>query len=532
MKKRLIYSCLLAGATLVAGCTKKFDEINTNPNLTTSTVFNPNFLMSQAQFQFSQTGYDDLLFQSMWIQGLASTYDYYGNGDKYVLRGSGTGYYSRTWNRGYGALTLIDEMKNLAKDKTSLVNLDNCGTILRVLFMQRITDLYGDAPYSQEGQAKSGITTPVFDKQQAIYTAMLSQLETATAALDASQAGPTSDLFYGGDVAKWKRLGYTLMLRVAMRLTKVDPATAQKYAEKAYAGGTMASIADNAKVNADNANGNANDNANALLVPDDFREVRWSKTLIDYMKANNDPRIPAIAEISAGTGKAANQAQVAGINTASLQAGLPNGYDLNGGSTDVSKAPGYPGTSPADPAVSGDAPAPVGKYSRPRFAVYDDKNGANMILTYGESELLLAEAATRGWATGVAAAHFANALAADMATLAQLNATPVAVVSTADINAYVATHPLVPATALQQINNEYWVVTSSTFNFNEAFANWRRSGFPALTPVTYPGQYISGAIPRKMPYPITLPQTNGANYQAAVASMGTDNFSTRVWWDK
>ncbi|MGI4728337.1 MAG: SusD/RagB family nutrient-binding outer membrane lipoprotein, partial [Janthinobacterium lividum] len=196
------------------------------------------------------------------------------------------------------------------------------------------------------------------------------------------------------------------------------------------------------------------------------------------------------------------------------------------------KAPSYPGTSPADPTVSGDAAAPDGKYSRPRFAVYDDRNGINMIYTYGESELLLAEAATRGWATGVAATHYTNALTADMQTLAQLNTTAAATVDPAALTAYVAAHPLVAATALQQINMEYWVVTSTTFDFNEAFANWRRSGYPNLTPVVYQGQYITGSIPRRMPYPITLAQTNGTNYLSAVASMGADNFATRVWWDK
>ncbi|RYY18875.1 MAG: SusD/RagB family nutrient-binding outer membrane lipoprotein, partial [Sphingobacteriaceae bacterium] len=363
-------------------------------------------------------------------------------------------------------------------------------------------DLYGDAPYSQEGQAKAGITTPVFDKQQAIYTAMLTQLDAATAALDVSKDKPGADLFYGGDIAKWKRLGYSLMLRVAMRLTKVDPATAKTYAEKAFAGGTMSGIADNAKAQADNANGNGNDNAAAYLVPDDFREVRWSKTLIDFMKSSTDPRVIAIAEISSGTGKAANEVTDAskgnpfGINTYELQIGMPNGYDQNGGTTDISRAPGYPGTSPA--ATATDAAAPDGKYSRPRFAVYGDRNSVNMIYTYGESELLLAEAAVRGWNTGVAATHYANALRADMETLAQLNVSQAAAVNAATIPVYVAAHPLsaIQATALQQINMEIWVLTSTTFDFNEAFANWRRSGIPNLTPVTYQNQYISGSIPR------------------------------------
>ncbi len=530
-KKQLIYSCLLAGATFIAGCTKNFDQINTDPTKVSSTLFNPNFLLSQAQIQFSNTGYDQLLFQSMWVQSLASTYDYYGNGDKYVYRGSFQDYKARTWNNGYGASRLIDEMKNLIQGNATYANLNNCGTIARVLMLQRVTDAYGDIPYSQEGQAKAGITNPVFDTQQSIYTIMLTQLDAATAALDVTKAGPTSDLFYGGDVAKWKRLGYSLMLRAAMRLTKVDPATAKTYAEKAFAGGTMTSIADNAKVQADYTNGNGNSNAAALLVTDDFREVRWGNTLISYMKSTSDPRISAVAEISTGTGKTANQTQVAGVSTAELQIGMPNGYDLNGGATDISKAPNYPGTSPAASAT--DAPAPDGKYSRPRFAVYDDRNGINMLLTYGETELLLAEAAIKGWATGVAATHYANALAADMQSLAQLNTSAAATVNAANIPAYVAAHPLITTTALQQINMEYYVETSTTFNFNEAWANWRRSGFPALIPVIYPNQFSVAMVPRRIPYPVTLPSTNGANYSAAVARLtGGDVFTARVYWDK
>ncbi|MBE9586813.1 SusD/RagB family nutrient-binding outer membrane lipoprotein [Mucilaginibacter sp. JRF] len=530
MKKKYILGFLLAGATFMAGCTKNFDEVNTNPNAVSGDLFNPNYLLSQAQFTFSQTGYDQLLFQSMWTQSLASTFSYYSNGDKYVLGGSGIGYYNRTWNRGYQALTLVDEMKNLVAGNADLSNLDACGTILRVLFIQRVTDLYGDVPYSQEGQAKNGIFTPVFDQQEDIYAAMLSQLETATAALDATKAGPTADLFYGGDVARWKKLGYTLMLKVAMRMTKVNATEAREWAEKAYAGGTMSAITDNAKTYADNANGNGNDNAAALLVADDFREVRWGKTLIDYMKANNDPRVSAIAEITNGNGKLLNEDRTRpGISTFASQVGMPNGYDLLGGNRDISTATGYPGATPAN--GDGDAPAPLGRYSRPRLLVYDDRSGANIVLTYGESELLLAEAASRGWNTGVAATHWANALRANMLTLSQMNSSgTVAVVDGGDITTYIAAHPLVPATALEQINMEYYVHTSATFNFNETFANYRRSGFPVITAPTYVGQY-STTTPRRMPYPVTLTQTNGANYQAAVASQGADNFNTRVWWD-
>src|ERR1700747_352059 len=98
MKKRLIYSCLIIAASLFTGCTKNFDGINTDPNQTTGALINPNFLMAQAQIQFSNSGYDQLLFQSMWVQGLAGTEGYYTNGDKYVLGGSFGSYLPETWN--------------------------------------------------------------------------------------------------------------------------------------------------------------------------------------------------------------------------------------------------------------------------------------------------------------------------------------------------------------------------------------------------------------------------------------------------
>lgn len=540
MNKRVLWGNFFVLTICLSACTKNFDKINTDPNATTADQFNPNFLVAQSQLTYSQTGYSQLLFQSMWSQSLASTFAYYGNGDKYVQSGSFNDYIGRVYNEGYISETNAQEAKNLTASKTEYANINKIATIMKVLTLQRVTDTYGDVPYSEAGMAKQEIFFPKFDKQQSIYNAMLSDLDVAVSGLDPNKDKPSSDLFYSGDIAQWKRFGYSLMLRVAMRLTKVDEATAQKYAEKAYAGGTMQSIADNAKVKTDNANGYANAIVTALLTTDDFREVRWSKTLIDFMKQSADPRIPAIAEITIGAGKAANENEKKpGDNTYALQLGLPNGYDLNGGATDIATAPGYPGATPADPSLDKDSPAPLGKYSRPRLQVYYtstdnfnpvDKSTINMVLTYGETELLLAEASVRGWNTGVGATHFANALHADIASIAQINAA--ATIKTEDENAYVAAHPLVPATALQQINTEYWVETSTLFMFNENWCNWRRSGYPVLVPVKYTAQFDT-EIPRRVIYPITLAATNPNGLASGVASLsGGDKFSSRVWWDK
>ena len=48
---------------------------------------------------------------------------------------------------------------------------------------------------------------------------------------------------------------------------------------------------------------------------------------------------------------------------------------------------------------------------------------------------------------------------------------------------YIAANPFDPGTELEQINTQYWI--ASFLNGPEAFANFRRSGFPALTPNPY-----------------------------------------------
>ncbi|MNY77527.1 Susd and RagB outer membrane lipoprotein [compost metagenome] len=70
-------------------------------------------------------------------------------------------------------------------------------------------------------------------------------------------------------------------------------------------------------------------------------------------------------------------------------------------------------------------------------------------------------------------------------------------------------------------------------DFYETWSNWRRSGFPVLTPVVYPGNATNGTIPRRFPYPVEEAVKNGANQQAAASAIpGGDNLAGRVWWDK
>ncbi|KIO74737.1 hypothetical protein TH53_24690 [Pedobacter lusitanus] len=528
--------CILLLSFLIvtgSGCSKaQLDKINTDPTKLPGESYNPDELLSTAQFKSSNKGYYQLLYQSTMMQLLASTYLYYNNGDKYVNAGSFTDYQGRIFEEGYADASTIREMQRLAreKDPVKYSNLINIGDIMFVLILQRITDSYGDVPYSQASKAREGIKYPIYDTQQDIYNSMLTDLDKAIDGLDPAKPKPTADLFYQGDISKWKKFGYSLMLKVAMRLTKVAPEKARSWAEKA-ASGTFTDISDNALVLTDESNlDGQNGTSLALRTVSDYREVRWSKTLIDELRKNNDPRLAVIAEVPKdGLANNINE-NLAGNTDPAVQIGLPNGYDLSGGTYDISKYAGYPGGTGQNSDF-----APLGKYSRPRTAVYLKLGGPNFIMTYAETELLIAEAQLRGWnVPGTAAGHYANGLRGALQTMAQMD--KLAAIPEQAINDYVTKHPLDESSsqkAFEMINTQYWITTGTTFNFIESWLNWKRSGYPLLTPVNYPGNVTGGTIPRRLIYLSTEVLNNTDNYRAAVARLqGGDVLTSRVWWDK
>jgi len=529
--KKLIPFVALAALLGSSSCSEKYlDQINTNPNAASANNLDPNYLLTDGELTFANTGYGQLLYEAPAIQGLASTFNYYGNGDKYVNAGGFTGYQALIFSQGYTAISRLQQAISVATTQSTsrYANVIAISNIMKVMIFQRITDTYGDVPFSQAVQATAGIATPQYDKQQDIYPALLTQLDTAIAGLDANAPKASGDLLYAGDVAQWKKLAYSLMVRVAMRMTKVNPTLAKTYTEKAAAAGTMTSTSDNAYVKTDISFGDTqNATTNALLTTDDFREVKWSKTLIDYLRNTNDPRLGAIAEIpQAGAINNANQS-LPGDNTPSLQRGLPNGYDLTGGANDVRKRSDYPGAT----GTTGDQ-APLGNYSRPRLNVYFQRNAPIYLLTYAETEYLLAEAANRGWSVGSnASTHYANGLRSSLESLGQFDTD--ATIPTGTITAFVAANPLGATNQLQQINEQYWLETCTTFNFLEGWFNWRRSGYPVLTPVNYPGNVTNATIPRRIIYPSTEIGNNPTGYAAGVSSLsGGDLLTSRVWWDK
>jgi hypothetical protein len=334
-------------------------------------------------------------------------------------------------------------------------------------------------------------------------------LDEASAALDATKPTEPTEILYGGDVAKWKRFGYSLLLRAAMRLTKVEPATAQTYVAKAVAGGLMQSNADNATLR---HTALYNNYIAQHLAAREKTNFYLAAPFVNYLKANNDPRLPVIAVRYVGAKGGPDQVASRASSDPAVQVGMPMGYD----------------NITINSVLQQNGVASLWDFSQVNLTTVLKIDAPEFFVTHAQTQLLLAEAVVRGWTTGDAAALFASGVRAHMEQMALYD--PKAVIPESAILAYLQAHPLDLGNALEQINTQYWV--ASFLSGPELFANFRRSGYPTLAKNPYPASEIKGDFIRRMPYPDSETIVNQGNVNEAISRQGPNTLDTRVWWDK
>ncbi len=493
---------------LLSSCDAGYEELNVNP--TQASQVDPNFKLTNIQVNISGQRYENwrtnLIYSSVMIQHFATLPTYWA-GDKYGYIGS---YSAAMWDRYYPNISknMEDLLLQTSEDPED-ANLHAITQIMRVVMYHRLTDLYGDVPYTEAGRGFiDGITQPAYDQQSFIYNDMLTRLSAAGAALNPSgRSYGSGDLMYGGDVEKWKKFAYSLMLRLGMRLVKVDPSAAQSWTQEAIAGGTMTSNDDIAFVPHNDPSGWRNGNGQVFTVD---RNPRLSKFFVDWMVSHGDPRLHVYGVVP-----------VAGAPPV----GMPNGKVAGGSDADhgIENDPSWISCE------SGASPCGMDVYMRPNPYI-TGQDDPMFFMTYAEVELLKAEAAVRGWHSGDAAAHYENGVRAAMEYLVMYDAG--AAIASDAIDAYLAANPFNPfnsGNAMEQINEQIWAAT--LLNEYEGYANWRRTGYPALTPVNYPGNITGGTIPRRLRYREAEQVANPENYSAAVLNQGPDELTTRIWWD-
>ncbi|GAB3915571.1 SusD/RagB family nutrient-binding outer membrane lipoprotein [Larkinella terrae] len=488
-------------------CDKGFDEMNINP--IALTAVDPAFQLNTA-IVASAPGYGNLSYETTIVKQMITPFS--GQGSAANFNQDNRTVSNGNWTTYYG--NIIRELTDViaqTKDNAARSNLYNMARIWRAYSFMVVSDSYGDVPYTQAGKSYlEGIVKPVYDTQESIYTDILNELDAASAGLDAAKAKVASDVMYDGDVVKWKRLGYSILLRAAMRLSKVNPTKAAEYVAKAVAGGVMQSNADNAIIRhtasfTNPVGSQLNGGQSAFFYLDE--------EFVSFLQKNNDPRLASIAVRYVGATSGAQQVESRANRTPAVQIGAPQGYD----NTTISAA------------VTASKLASLWDYSQLDKTRMAALTAPSFLVTYAQTQLLLAEAVFRKWTTGNAATLYANGIRAHMQQLASYG-TSTAIAESA-ITAYVDANPLAAGKELEQINTQYWV--ASFLVGPEAWANFRRSGFPVLKPNPYPGKDLKTEdFIRRLTYTDAELNVNKVNVQQAISRQGANLLDTRIWWDK
>jgi hypothetical protein len=506
MKKSFQYILLSLALLTVVACDKGFDDLNINQ--TAATSINPVFSLNNAVIAAS--------FVSFTVQNEIGIVQQMVSPNSGVLTGANFNQDNRdgtqqNWQRYYrNVIRFTADVINATKDQPTRSNLYNMARIWQANAFIVVSDSYGDVPYTEAGKGYiAQVLLPKYDAQQAIYAAIIKELTEATAALDAAKTVESADVLYGGNIALWKKLGNSLLLRAGMRLTKVDPALAQATVQKAAQGPLMDANTDNCVIRHD---ANYVNGIGQMLNSTEANNFYLAAPFVNQLKSTADPRLSAIAVRYVGAKSGPEQTAAKAKTDAASQIGMPFGFDNSTITVQAAK----------------DGLASFYDYTQAdRTRVV--KNTAPMFLvTAAQTQLLLAEAIQRGWATGTIGQVFQKGIRLHMEQMALYDAK--SAIATADIDTYLAANAFDPSKALEQINTQYWI--ASFLNGPEAFANFRRSGFPKLSPNPFPGKAIKGNFINRLTYPNSEISVNKTNVDQAIARQGADDLDTKVWWDK
>jgi Starch-binding associating with outer membrane len=466
---------LIAGA-IYTGCKKPndFGDLNINPNgapaaptsaLLTSVLSGLGGVPSNTNQGFYVQYYTQLQYpDNALYQQTAASWD---------------GFYA-------GALEDLQNIINICTTNPSFavlsgntVNQIQIARILKAYTFSTMTDRYGDVPYSK---ALTGATQVAYDKQKDIYTDLFKELTSAVTSFQTTGAAIKGDIMYGGNISQWIKFGNSLRLILAMRLSKVDPATGKTQFMAALndAGGYITSNADNLVISY--ANGFSNPYYNLASAS----QFGITKTLADTLNKYSDPRTNLYGQAVNGKVK-----------------GVP--YGLNRGNSLTWLSANVDFSQAFDNSFKGISSAIV-------------------IIPAAYIDLIRAEAALDpNYATGENAFTLFQKGITD--SWAQWGAT-------GSISTYLTNLGIGSSATKAQVQLQLWLALYGTTQ--AAWNEWRRTGVPSLTPAP-DAVNITKTIPRRFAYPTTEVNVNTDAYNAAIAVFpygGTDVHNNRVWWDK
>ncbi|RZK43976.1 MAG: SusD/RagB family nutrient-binding outer membrane lipoprotein [Pedobacter sp.] len=427
------------------------------------------------------------------------------------------------WNGWYIEMTNFKDIYAIASQPETLnKSYQGIALIAEAWTTQLITDTYGDVPFSEANKGKQGNLEPVFDKQKDIYLELFNKLEEANTLLTDGQAiVPTSDPVFKGDIAKWRRLGNSLYLRLLLRVAHKAEVSAQATAKlREIVDGNpakypiMLNNSHTARILWNGTNSSTALYSSPYMVSVravDFRTPGITQFFMDNLSTWADPRI------NQSYGR--NNVNRWGIAPGPAgYVGVPSGTPI--GNTPVKQAYFYS----------------EGQTGSPLTLQTDTATG--VIMNVAEVDFILAEAAARGWISGTGENYYYKGIAdAINYWIPSLypNGDDAAVRNYAtlgdfDWNSALPLDNLTPGSQskLQMIHlQKYYAL------FLVDFQQWfehRRTGHPFLPKGT--GLVNGGRMPSRLYYPVLTQSANSTNYRNAIAAQGADDINTLVWWQK
>lgn len=513
--KKYILSYVIFTALFMVSCTGDFEKMNTDPNnLTEVGPREMPFMFARAQSasamnrSFYQTVQN--LGADLYAQYFALTSTSFST-DRYVL--------VPDWQRRFWTVVYVDtapQLKAIKENADPGSGEAALADILWVYAFHRLTDHFGPVPYFQ---AAEPIEVIPYDPQEKIYDDFFIRLESAVNILKGLPNETTIfkgyELMYDGDIKKWIVFANTLRLRLALRVSKIDPARAKTEAEAAVAAGVLLDNSQNAFLK----KAQPGNDTNGLSQVAAWNEFAMSSTIASYLKGYEDPRLNIYFQPNVTTG-----------TYTSLRNGLPAtllGKDRNKPSQN-SNVGTYWVTPKSD-------------------KTFDPNLTAQFhVMCAAEAYFLRAEGALNGWSMGGTAEELYNkgietsmkqwgVSPNDIDQYIQSEKQPVAPGDDQDSPA-VADTPIKFSNNIaiqrQQIGTQKWLAIFP--NGMEAWAEFRRSGYPVMYPVYQSDNPLlpQGSFIKRLPFPLTEEANNKEELEKGKALLdGPDNVATNLWWD-
>lgn len=480
--KHISIALLLSAMVGLQGCTKNFDEINTDPNkvenVTPSALITPTVYGMSTYFTVRSNDFTWEIMQT----GLANPSVANGVHRYYFTETSGDG----TWNTCYRYLRNIREMESAAEASGQDVY-KAVATTLKAYIAGLLTDSFGDVPMSEALLAEEHVSQPKFDRQEQIYADMIKALETANTLYAGEDVMDGSDLLYNNKKELWRKFNNSLLLRYYLRQSKRIPAAAK-----------IKNILDNpAQYPIFTSNADAAIVKITGLSPYDYAWGRrqdyvnftaMAEFFVDHLNALNDPRRPFI--MTEATEMVDKKPVTIGYR------GIPAGH-----SGDLSAYKFSPSTPNGDLMYPEAVGTPIQEILMPYSEVEFIK--AEVYLSLGmDAEAQTAyengvRASIEQYGGQVPADYFENEAAKFNGTLERI--------------------------MLQKYLGLFMVDYQQWFEY-------RRTGYPKLPKTPY--MFYNGVMPTRFMYKNEVRRFNPDNYAKAVEQMGGDDFHTKVWWEK